>query len=139
MSSVVELSYVFTPASSASTILFSEEFNLHKLKAITNQTRNALIYVPGLTGFGGSFDGDGRTLTLEYNTASHDASDILLFQYDDEVKLDQVVASLDELTSSMNSLLVRLIAEVRANSMVLMAGPGGLDLQEVVESVEADI
>ena len=78
------LSYIFTPA--AGTISFANQagFAPQWLKSIINQTRNAPMYIPGATGYGGSFDATGTILALQASVSSWAASDILLFQYDDQ-------------------------------------------------------
>jgi hypothetical protein len=76
---------VFTP--SAGTINFAGNAGFSPLfvKAITNQTQNVFIYMPGIVNFGGSWDTTGTILTLKQNVSTHNASDLLLVQYDDQL------------------------------------------------------
>ena len=86
MSSYVNenLTCVFLP--SAGTLVFTGNpgFNPAYVKAITDQTQNAFIYLPGVAGFGGTWDATGTILTLAANVSSYGASDILIVQYDDQ-------------------------------------------------------
>lgn len=86
MSSYVGASvgYVFNPT--AGTINFSSQpgFNPAFVKAITDQTQNAFIYLPGVTGFGGTWNSTGQVLTLQATVSGYSSTDILLIQYDDQ-------------------------------------------------------
>jgi hypothetical protein len=126
MSSYVgNIRYNFIPAASGSVIDFSgqEGFNPRWLKSITNQTRNKIIYVPGLTGISGSFDAlTNKVLTLEYNTATHNANDILLFMYDDQQDiLHQINENIIALDAHETALLERLITAVDELKLALLS------------------
>jgi len=135
------LSYVFDPT--AQTINFASQpgFQPQFLKAITNQTRNTFIYLPGITGYGGTFDAFGTTLTLAFNTATQAAGDTLLFQYDDQQDaLNDLVAMFSGRSTdpdrsqnglgatvvapNIEDLLRSLIAETRMNSMMFIKAYG---------------
>ena len=131
------LSYVFNPA--AGTISFAGQpgFNPLFVKAITDQTRNAFIYLPGITNFGGTWDSTGTVLTLQASVSSYAATDLLLIQYDDQ---GNALADIQNILQGVNVLnyqpvmnrapgaavfdnitndsIKSLIAEVRMNSMV---------------------
>ena len=87
MSSYVDtlLSYSFNPT--AGTINFGGNpiFNPVHIKAITNQTRNVFYYLPGVQGYGGTWDSSNTILTLQASTSGHASNDILIIQRDDQV------------------------------------------------------
>lgn len=121
MAYVAKGKYTFNPDSSGSWIDFSgwEGFNPRWLKAIINQTRNVMVYVPGLTGIGGTFDGAGKVLTLDYNTSTHSASDILLFQYDDqEDVLRKTLEASNEQNAKIEALIKELILVTKVNTLL---------------------
>lgn len=86
MSSYVNttLNYTFSP--SAGTINFSGQsnFNWAYLKAVVDQTQNAFIFLPGISGYGGTWNPAGTILTLAFNVSSYASTDKLTFQYDDQ-------------------------------------------------------
>jgi len=144
MSSYVgtSVSYIFSPT--AGTINFSSQpnFNPAFVKAITDVTQNTFIYLPGITGFGGTWNSTGQILTLQANVSSYSPTDILLIQYDDQQdalnniqmtlmgKLSQSTLNQNTYLNSnsipgavfyspnIQDLLKSLIAEVRLNTMM---------------------
>jgi hypothetical protein len=77
------LRYIFNPATKV--IDFSGEpgFSWTNLFAIINLTAKQQIYGVGLTGYGASADASGKVLTLDYDTTSMGASDVLMFIQDE--------------------------------------------------------
>lgn len=75
---------VFTPgAANAGTLDFTQipNFQVNRLYAVINLTRNVTIYVPGTTAYGAS-NITNSIITLAYDTSSHNATDKLSVFYD---------------------------------------------------------
>jgi hypothetical protein len=74
----------FTP--STSTLAFSgiPNFQNNRLMVVVNQTTNTIIYAEGQSGLGGTWDRNGRTLTLNLNTntGAYASTDLLQVIYD---------------------------------------------------------
>lgn len=84
MKSVLDTNPSFNP--STKTLSFSgiENFSKNRLMVIVDQTVNRVIYAEGQEGFGGTWDANGKTLTLEYNTTTggFNSNDTLQVIYD---------------------------------------------------------
>ena len=87
MSSYVDtlLSYSFNPTAGTINFAGNPIFNPVHIKAITNQTRNTFIYLPGVAGYGGTWDSSGTILTFSFNVSTQASTDILIIQRDDQV------------------------------------------------------
>lgn len=82
MKQALNFSPTFVPA--AQTLDFSgfSGFELKKLYAVVNETRRTVIYAPAMgTGFGYSSFGAG-VITLDFNTTTHNAADVLTVIYE---------------------------------------------------------
>lgn len=83
MKNLITPSYVFTPGASGVGTIDTNivNFDIKLLYAIINVTRETIIYTPAISGRGyTSIAGD--IITLEFNTTSQNAGDILQFYYD---------------------------------------------------------
>ena len=81
MKRILTEAVTFVPA--AKTLDFSnvDNFNFKSLVSVTNQTTGTIIYAPAMgVGFSGTIS--GNIVTLNYNTVSMSALDILQIQYD---------------------------------------------------------
>ena len=83
MKQTIRFNPAFTPASK--TLDFSafndgESFSLSRLYAVINVTRKTLIFAAGTTGLGGTLS--AGVVTLEFDTTSHSAGDVLNVIYD---------------------------------------------------------
>jgi hypothetical protein len=156
---IASLSYVFNPT--AGTIDFSRQdgFSVVSLKAITDQTQNAFIYLPGIAGYGGTWNSAGTLLTLDADVSTYASTDTLLFQYDDQENALTKLVSLAAGTNitldgwlrtgapgsivqspSIEKILRSLIAEVRLLSEVqLLLFNQRLDLNEMKQVILKDI
>jgi len=96
--------YTFTPASK--TVQFSQfsTIGLGRILLINNNTRGVVIYDPSQTSTNGSLA--GSTLTLNYDTTTHSASDTLTIFYDDGQlpvsSLNPLPVRLDQGTNGVN-------------------------------------
>jgi hypothetical protein len=74
---------IFTPGDSGIGTVKTNiiNFDIRKLIAIINQTREQLIYGVGVNGFGYT-NISGDTITLEFNTSEYDSQDVLNVIYD---------------------------------------------------------
>lgn len=81
MKQLLNFQPVFDPVNK--TLDFSQwpDFQVHKLYAVVNVTRNTPIYVPGTTRFGISSVID-KIITLEFDTTTYETSDKLSVYYD---------------------------------------------------------
>lgn len=64
-----------------------QDFNIKKLYAIINQTAEAIIFATGMQGKGFTSI-TGSSITLEYDTTSMNANDVLQIIYDDNEDTD---------------------------------------------------
>lgn len=91
MKSSVVYGYVFTPAARTLDLANIPGFDIRKLYAVINTSRNgALIYATGIPGLNFS-SLTGTVLTLQYNTTSHNAADLLQIIYDDDAQIVQTI------------------------------------------------
>jgi hypothetical protein len=133
--------YVFSPSTNSISFALQPGFSPSFVKAITNQTQNQFIYLPGITGFGGTWDSTGIALTFQADVSAHDAGDLLLIQYDDQSDALNDIVSLLAGTNSdpdksiggfgaqvksptIEDLLRRLIVEVRISNVLYMQSSG---------------
>jgi hypothetical protein len=116
-------SVVFTPGiGGTGTIVLSSipNFDIRDLGMIVNQTRNQIIYATGVNGKGfSSLAGvNNSTLTLQYDTSTHDASDIIQVMYDSDQNALLKDANGNKIllgrTSSLSSISVSLAADISA-------------------------
>jgi hypothetical protein len=87
MKSYLTSAYVFTPGGAGvGTINFTgiRNFNIRKLVAVLNITRNAIIYAPGLANTGLQ-SLSGSTITLQADTTGHAGADQLMILYEDSI------------------------------------------------------
>lgn len=83
MKNYITPDYTFTPgAANTGTVRINlEDFTAKRLIAITNVTRNVIIYAPGLNGAGLAAVSD-NVVTLQADTSTHAATDVLQVIYD---------------------------------------------------------
>jgi hypothetical protein len=83
MKAYITSPYVFTPGGSgAGTLLINQpDFDVKRLVAVINVTRNVVICAPGLSG-AGIASVSNNIVTLEYDTSLQNASDTLQVIYD---------------------------------------------------------
>ena len=130
----------FQPAfnASAKTVDFSlmHGFNVDRLYAIINITRNQAIYIPGAPGLGVTGI-VGSTITLSYDTSAHDNTDQLNIYYDTNNSLENNTAkesggNLEDQTE----LLSRILIELRVTNTLLREG---LNIKDELPRMRFDI
>jgi len=86
MSSYVktDLNYIFNPAAGTISFAGNTGFNPAYIKSIVDLTQGIFIYLPGVVGFGGSWDEADATLTPTVNISGCASTDTLVIQYDDQ-------------------------------------------------------
>jgi hypothetical protein len=137
-----QLNYVFNPATATVSFSGQPNFDPRYVKAITNQTRNAFLYLPGIAGYGGTWDSTNTKLTLQVAVSTHATGDILLIQYDDQTDdladIESLLAGGTVLdykarmrtpgavmqSPNLEDLFRSLIAEVRMNTMLFAQASG---------------
>jgi len=82
MKSVLPVNPVFNPSSKTLSFSGISGFTNNRLMVVVNQTKNAIIYAESVDGLGGTWDANGKTLTLAFDTTSHSANDLLQVIYD---------------------------------------------------------
>jgi hypothetical protein len=106
MKQILHTNPVFTPGTAgAGTLSFNNipEFNLTRLLAVLNVTRNAVIYGIAQSGVGSAgYSAGSKLLTLQADTSTHNAGDILTCLYEPEVFVHRIVAA-----ASVNSTVVK--------------------------------
>jgi hypothetical protein len=109
MKSFITPSYTFTPgASGVGTLTLTgiEEFNARQLVAVINQTRGAVIYATG--GAATRYTSlTGNTLTLNVDTSTHSAGDVLQVIY-------EVTDPLPVSDDTVGKLLMRILQMLMA-------------------------
>ena len=116
----------FQPAfdASAKTVDFSlmQGFNIDKLYAIINITRNQAIYIPGAPGLGATVI-SGAKITLSYDTSGHDDADQLNIYYDTNESLENNLAlEHGGALQSIDETMARILVELRVMNLLLREG-----------------
>lgn len=156
MSSYVatQLAYVFNPAAGTVSFAGQPNFDPRYVKAITDQTANVFIYLPGIANYGGTWDATKTVLTLQQNVSTYSASDILLIQYDDQMddladitnllsgsnlmdyKLRMKIPGAVTQNPNLEDLFRSLTAEIRMNTMLFVQAAGNdVDLDGYKETI----
>jgi hypothetical protein len=121
MKQLLDFQPVFDPANK--TLDFSQwpDFQVHKLYAVVNVTRNTPIYVPGTTRFGISSVND-KIVTLEYDTTLHETSDKLSVYYDTDPDEGNYATEHGGNLSAINETMSRLLKEIMVTNYILCHG-----------------
>ena len=84
MKSVLPVNPTFNPTTKTLSFSGIGGFTNNRLMVVVNQTRNAIIFAESVDGLGGTWDNNGKTLTLSFDTnaAGHSANDLLQVIYD---------------------------------------------------------
>jgi hypothetical protein len=137
MKTLITFSPTFNPTSKVLDFGSLRNFNIDKLYAVINVTRNQPIYIPGAPGLGVT-SVVGGTLTLAYDTSSHSATDILNVYYNSSSdKLESNLAqesggNLDDL----NDLMRQILTELKVQSVMLKEG---LNIRDELDQLRFDI
>ena len=87
-------------------------FDINKLYAVINVTRNQILYAPGAPNLGISSI-SGSVITLSYDTSSYSSSDILNVYYEAEPGYEsntpkEMGGNLQNIAETLNQILVEL-------------------------------
>lgn len=82
MKSVLTTNPVFNPSTKTLSFSAVPNFSSNRLMVVVNQTQNTIIYAESIAGLGGTWDANGKTLTLNFDTSTQGASDQLQVIYD---------------------------------------------------------
>lgn len=116
MKQLISFQPLFDPT--AKTLDFSNvpNFNIEKLYAVINITRNQPLYVPGAPGLGYStITGNGQVLTLQFNTSGYNSGDLLNVYYDTPDESTTMLPQIHE-------VLERILREIKIQSFLLAEG-----------------
>jgi hypothetical protein len=133
---------LFSPT--AKTIDFSviPNFQIDRLYAVINVTRNQILYAPGAPGLGQSSIGQGAgglqtLLTLQWDTSSYSSSDELNVYYDTDPGFlsnnpMEYGGQLQSIAESSNQIL----AELKMMNLILAQG---LNITDDIERLRNDV
>ena len=112
-------------------------FNIDRLYAVINVTRNQPIYIPGAPGLGVTSVAGGL-LTLSYDTSSHSSTDLLNVYYEASTdKLETNSAQEAGGNLEKHTDLLRLIwTELKVQSVMLKEG---LNIKDELDQLRFDI
>ena len=82
MKSVLTTNPVFSPSTKTLSFSAVPNFTSNRLMVVVNQTQNKIIYAESVDGLGGTWDPNGKTLTLNFDTTTQGANDQLQVIYD---------------------------------------------------------
>ena len=121
MKQLLHFQPVFDPVNK--TLDFSQwpDFQVHKLYAVVNVTRNTPIYVPGTTRFGISSVID-KIITLEFDTTTYETSDKLSVYYDTDPEEGNFAIEHGGNLAAINETLARLLKETMVTNYILCHG-----------------
>jgi hypothetical protein len=121
MKQLLNFQPVFDPENK--TLDFSQwpEFQVHKLYAVINVTRNTPIYVPGTTKYGISSVND-KIITLEFDTTTYETSDKLSVYYDANSEEGNYALEHGGNLSAINETMARLLKEVMVTNYIFSHG-----------------
>jgi hypothetical protein len=106
---------IFDPTAKTLDFTALSYFNISKLYAVINVTRNVAIYIPGAPNLGVS-NINSSIITLQYDTSTHSTSDQLNIFYDDD-NIDQKTNI--SLNSSIDETLKKILVEQRITNIIL--------------------
>lgn len=127
MKNYITPSYVFTPgAANAGTIqIIVAGFDIKRLAAVINVTRNVIIYAPGLSGTG-LFSSTGNTITLQFDTSTQNANDSLQILYDMGSNIE-LVEAIEAMRMAIVSLQKSIgMAQVNPLTGRMLVDPSGV-------------
>lgn len=104
MKTVLNFTPVFTPASKTLDFNLYSGFDLKRLFAVINITRNQIIYAVGQSTYGYSNFSSG-VLTLVFDTSLHNSLDQLMIIYEDA---SMVQLTQDNTLASLNSTMIAM-------------------------------
>lgn len=142
MKTLLNYDPIFNPI--AKTIDFSvvPYFQLDKLYAVINITRNQPLYVPGAPGLGLSSVSIGSTgissvITLQWDTSSYSTNDALNIYYDtDPGFLSNDPREFGGMLQSIAESSQRMLDELKVMNLILAQG---LNIQDSIEQLRNDV
>lgn len=110
MKQLIQFSPEFDPTSKTLNFSALPGFDIHKLYAVINVTRNQPIYVPGAPGLGITNNIAGN-LTLSFDTTTHSSNDTLNIYYDakpgyESNNIQEAGGNLEKISKILELLLV---------------------------------
>lgn len=121
MKQLLNFQPVFDPVNKTLDFTRSQDFQVHKLYAVINVTRNTPIYVPGTARFGISSVND-KIITLEFDTTSYETSDKLSVYYDTDPEEGDFAIEHGGNLSAISETMVRLLKEMTVTNYLLCHG-----------------
>lgn len=113
-------------------------FMADNVTGVINQTQNTAIYIPGVTGYGGTWS--GSTLTLSYDTSTHITTDNLIVYYDDNAQNLNFAAERGGNLQTHSDYLALILLELRVQNYILLEGLNGVQLRrEDIDSIRSTL
>jgi hypothetical protein len=114
-----------------------QEFNIDRLYAVINVTRNQPIYIPGAPGLGATAI-QGARITLSYDTTAYDDADELNVYYsatDSRNETNMAIETGGNLQKH-TELLTRILLELRIQNVMLKEG---LNIKDELSRMRFDL
>ena len=95
MKSLIQYKPQFNPSTRTLNFQTLGNFNINRLYGVINITRNSILYAPGAEGYGAVTVVRG-IVTLETDTATHSATDLLNVYYETDAQQDTTAQELQQ-------------------------------------------
>lgn len=136
MKRLVSIPPIFDPINKTLDFSTYPNFELKRLYAVINVTRNTPIYIPGAAGYAISSTSNPDVITLSFDTTSHAATDILnvYYEYDMDIN-DPLLIQLEKIHQVNHFMLM----EMRLQTQLLVEGLNGRLISDDVEALRNDM
>lgn len=139
MKKLITFDPVFNPT--AQTLDFGQYpgFQFDRLYGIINVTRSTPIYIPGVSGYGGS--ASGSVVTLVFNTSTHSTNDEINVYYETTAGgfEDNTAMEYGGYHQAQYELLKQIIIELRLQTILLQEGLTLGKQQEELEQIRQSL
>lgn len=142
MKQLLNVDPLFNPTAKTLDFCVVPNFQIDKLYAVINVTRNQILYAPGAPGLGqssiGQGAGGGQTLlTLQWDTSSYSSSDELNIYYDaDPGFLSNNPMEYGGMLQQIAEANNQILAELKVMNLILAQG---LNIQDDIERLRNDV
>lgn len=140
MKRLVSIPPIFDPTNKTLDFSAYPSFELKRLYAVINVTRNTPIYIPGAAGYAISSavinTANPNIVTLSFDTTSHAANDILnvYYEYDMDIN-DPLLVQLEKIHQVNHFMLM----EMRLQTQIMIEGFNGRIITDDAEALRNDM
>lgn len=138
MKELISFNPAFDPANKTVDFRFYPGvFQLDKLYSIVNVTQGTPIYIPGVAGYGYTAF-DGTTITLTFNTTSHNSTDLLNIYYDVDPYTANNALEKNGNLQELVALNKKILVELKTLQLVMASGLNidNSDIEAYRQSIE---